>query len=664
MVAGGVLVAPAAFATESAGDTAPTDDAGYREFVQELIAADEAVTGVSQDGEGNIIVAAVDGTLDEATHSQLAEYDNIVLKDRPVAQALGGNDVVGGAGYAVDRESVCSFGFSGWSPTGDPAIITAGHCGGQGSVIERTLPSTDDAPYFPAIEPRYQPELLDSVGTIGFSQWGGPGGSEGDQGDLDSTDIAVIDVTNDALELLPKVTDWQSWESEDLSTSGTAVTAVGSARVGDQITRSGRSTGAHNGVVESDDSGTVVEDKSWVSVCETVEPVPLNCHWVYGFWTDADARPGDSGGSFLRGTSAVGVLSGGGEGMSFATDLTNGLRLTPGYTVMLDLDEPVVTSAAAVGPGRAVQGTGGAGLTLQATTEGSTFDVPVGDDGTWSFTAPTAPGVYAYDFQIADAGYNRSETVSFTLTVDAALVDPPVITAPGADARVVGPTVTLTGTGEPTATITLTGDADASTTVAADGSWSVKTDIGYGAAAVTATQTIAATTAATAVEFVVAPAVPTLTNPADGAVLSAAPTEVTGTALPGASVTVKLDGEALETVTLPAARAAEPSPAEWSVPVATALAAGTHELVAVQTIDGVESAEARATFTVSAAPKPGPNPGPNPKPGPATDGASPQALSDTGFDASAAFGPVLIGGGLLLAGAVVLMVTRRVRNRA
>ena len=662
MIAGGVLVAPAAFASEPAAETVPTDDAGYREFVQEIIAADDAVTGVSQDGEGNVIVAAVDGTLAESTRLQLAEYDNIVLKDRPVAQAHSGSDVVGGAGFARDRQSVCSFGFSGWSPAGDPAIITAGHCGGQGDIVERTVPSEDDAPYFPANEPAYTPIILDAVGEIAFSQWGGPGGSEGSEGDLNSTDIAAIDVTNEDLTLLPKVTDWQSWQSEDLSTSGTAVTAVGSARVGDQIARSGRSTGTATGVVSNESNGTVVEDKSWVSVCETTEPVPTNCHWVYGFWTDAETRPGDSGGPYMLGTTAVGVLSGGGEGMSFATDLVNGLRLTPGYTVMLDLEEPVVTSASTVAPGRMVQGTAGAGLTLTVTVDGTTSDIPVDEDGTWSFAAPTAPGAYAYDLRVKDEGFNRSEPVSFELTVDETLVEPPAITTPAAGASVVGPTVTLAGTGEPTATITLSGDATESTTVAADGSWTVEADVDYGAATVTATQSTSSTSSEATVSFVVAPPAPALTSPGNGAVLATAPSEITGTALPGATVQVLLNGAPLQTVTVPAARAGNAAPTAWSVPVGSALADGAYDLVAVQMVNGVESAKAGATFTLATAPNPKPEPKPEPGSGGTSGGVSPDKLSNTGLDVATAFGPALAGSGLLLAGAAFL-ITRRLRNR-
>ncbi|GAA1318897.1 hypothetical protein ACFSWE_06800 [Leucobacter albus] len=665
MLVGSLLAAPAAFATDTGAGYAPTDDAGYQEFVGGLIAADQAVTAVSQDGEGNIVVAAVAGTLAEGTVSQLAGYENVVIADRPAVLAHAMNDVVGGAGYAVNRMSVCSFGFSGWSATGTPAIITAGHCGPTGSVIDRTLPSKDDAPFFPGREPAYTPTLIDPVGTMGFSQWGGPAGLDGAEGDLDSTDIAVIDVTNGELRPLPMVTDWGSWSTEDLSLSGTPVTAVGTAKVGDSITRSGRSTGVANGTVQADDAETVVEDKSWARVCEVVDPVPAGCHWVYGFWTDAVSRPGDSGGAYMRGTTAVGVLSGGSEEFSFATDLENGLRLTPGYTVMLDLAEPAVTSAAAVAPGGVVRGTGGAGLTLTVATAASTFDVPIAGDGTWSFAAPTAAGAVSYVLQARDAGFNRSDEVPFTLTVDPALLAQPAIAAPANGATIVGQPVTFAGTGEPTSTITLSGGAAASTTVAADGAWSVTTSVDYGAATVTATQSIHGGSATTDVSFTVAPAAPAVTGLNDGAELAESPTHITGTAVPGATVAVVLDGKALAQVVARAGEGERSGLGAWSVAVPGVLAAGKHELSVTQAVGGAVSEATRGTFSVAASVTPTPKPATKTPTGHTPDqpgAGSVGVLTATGFDAQAAALAASLGGAVLLAGAALLICSRRRRS--
>lgn len=517
---GGMVFAPAAVGAEV--ESAPTDDAGYQAFVQEVTSVDPAVTAVGQDRDGNIVVSAVDGTLADETVAALESYDNVVINDRPAIQAYSTNDLVGGAGYAsvspAQQGGVCSIGFSGWTPAGGPALITAGHCGPVGNKIFQTMPSADDAPYFPGREPEYRPKLRPvPIGEMSFSQWGGPQGTEGAQGDFDSTDIAAIDVTNPDLALLPMVTDWTTWASEDLSLSGTPVTGVGTVEVGDVVTRSGRSTGVTSGVATGDpaaSSATVVESKSWTRVCETITPVPVNCHWVYGFWTDAETRPGDSGGSYLHGTTAVGVLSGGSAGMSFATDLVNGLRLTPGYTIMLDLVEPSVIAPTTLAPGAEVRGTGPAGLTLVVTEGGSDAEVVIAADGTWSFAAPTAPGVFPFTLHVKDAGFNTSDSVPFTLTVDSALLPSPEITSPAPDAVVTGPAVTFSGLGAPSAQIALSGSATGTTTVAADGTWTITENVGVGAASVTVTQTIYGISESATFSFTVVAPEPTPAPPA------------------------------------------------------------------------------------------------------------------------------------------------------
>ena len=174
-----------------------------------------------------------------------------------------------------------------------------------GQRVDRSQPQKDDAPFYPGKSPGagYWSDVAGrNVGTFAFSQWGGPSGSEGANGDVGSVDVAAIDVTNTNLTLRPLVTDWKSVASGDLSTSAIKVTAIGDARVGDKIVRSGRTTGMQ--------AGTVLEVKSWTKVCEKVTPTPVGCHWVYGFRTNAVARPGDSGGAFLRGTTAIGGSGG------------------------------------------------------------------------------------------------------------------------------------------------------------------------------------------------------------------------------------------------------------------------------------------------------------------------------------------------------------------
>lgn len=398
--------APAA-AEEVSAQSAPLDETGYESFVEDVIATDDAINSIAQDGSGNVVVRADLAQLDAAAESELAAYENLVVIDDQPIQALAANDVVGGAGYVIAGAGLCSFGFSAWSPAGTPAVITAGHCGTAGQQVDRSQPQKDDAAYYPGKSPGagyWSDAAGRSVGTFAFSQWGGPGGTEGARGDLRSVDVAAIDVTNANLKLRPAVTDWKTFATGDLGASTIPVTSIGEARVGDQIVRSGRTTGMHG--------GTVLEVKSWTKVCEKTTPVPVGCHWVYGFRTDAVSAPGDSGGPFLRGNTALGVLSGGGNGTSFAADLKAGLAVTGGYTLQLAVSAPAVaaTSAQADEQDR-VWGTGEPGSTLLVDQAGVVTEVPIGSDGTWSFAAPEA-GVTAYALSVK-RGFDVSDPVVF-----------------------------------------------------------------------------------------------------------------------------------------------------------------------------------------------------------------------------------------------------------
>lgn len=403
--AGAFFAAPAT-AGEVAAESAPLDDAGYEAFVGEVIATDDAVNSIGQDGEGNIVVRADLAELDAAAQAELDSYENVVVIDDQPIQALAGTDVVGGAGYWIGN-SVCSVGFSAWSPTGKPAVITAGHCGVAGAKTDRSRPSKDDAAYYPGSSPRWErwtDPATRSLGTFAFSQWGGPGGTAGANGDVTSVDVAAIDVANPNLKLRPVVTDWTTFSGEDLSASTIPVTGVGEARVGDSIVRSGRTTGMQ--------SGTVLEVKSWTRVCEKVEPVPVGCHWVYGFRTNAVSLPGDSGGPFLRGNTALGVLSGGGKGSSFAADIKAGLAVTGGYTLQFAVAAPAVasTSAEAAETDR-ITGTGEPGATLVVDQGGVITEVPIAADGTWAFAAADA-GEAAYSLSVK-RGFDVSDAVTF-----------------------------------------------------------------------------------------------------------------------------------------------------------------------------------------------------------------------------------------------------------
>src|SRR5690606_22283175 len=105
----------------------------------------------------------------------------------------------------------------------------------------------------------------------------------------------------------------------------TPVTAVGTASVGQQVSKSGRTTGLT--------SGEVVQVDTWANVCEDPDN-GVGCHAVHGFVNTAKTIPGDSGGAVFSGTTALGVVSGGNDQIMFAADLPTALNIAKGYTLM------------------------------------------------------------------------------------------------------------------------------------------------------------------------------------------------------------------------------------------------------------------------------------------------------------------------------------------
>src|SRR5699024_1039400 len=113
---------------------------------------------------------------------------------------------------------VCSAGFSAWDPDGNPVLLTAGHCTGDGAydTVGLSDPTADNAGTGDDYEDIGLSPSYD-LGVYGFSQFGGPGNTPGNPGDTDLTDIAVIENINPELTLKPEVTDWST--PEDLSAS-------------------------------------------------------------------------------------------------------------------------------------------------------------------------------------------------------------------------------------------------------------------------------------------------------------------------------------------------------------------------------------------------------------------------------------------------------------
>ena len=167
--------------------------------------------------------------------------------DPPVFDLVGGDAIRLGA-------SRCSAGFSARTPAGAPRLITAGHCTNRGGDVS----GANGAPIGPV-----RSSVFDRTGD-----WG------------------VVDVGP----------GWRPTPSVAAEASTTrAVTGIATAPVGAAVCRSGSTTG-------------------WR--CGTVTAVDVTANYAAGpvqglVLSTACSEGGDSGGPFVAGSSAVGVLSGG-----------------------------------------------------------------------------------------------------------------------------------------------------------------------------------------------------------------------------------------------------------------------------------------------------------------------------------------------------------------
>ncbi|HLR94597.1 MAG TPA: S1 family peptidase [Jiangellaceae bacterium] len=634
----GALVPVGAMADEA-------EEASFETLAIETMEEDGDVQAVGHDANGEVVVFTTDA--DAEIDGPLADEEVTTRTlDAPLVPYSEGN-VVGGGGYLTGDDTpsgVCSIGFSGWDPDGNPAVITAGHCTDDGAFDQtiRTQPSSEPAGGGEA------PLPLSPLGEFGFSQYGGPGNTPGEPGDTDAVDIAVIDVTNDDSDLLPEVTTWSSdaIAANDLSVDTTLVTSTGSAVAGEEASKSGRTTGFTTGEV-----GEIVE--GWANI---------GGRYVYGFQTNIEAAEGDSGGAIIQGGTAIGIVSGGstddGENFTWGADLNASLELTGGYTVALHIAAPELTSpedGGSVGAGGTISGTAAAGTTLVVTpADGEEFEVEVGDDGEWSFSAPDELGDFEFSIQ-SYRGFDESAQNDYLVEV---LPAAPTFTSPEEDGRYVTELTEITGTGDIGATLELSGAVTAEAEVDAEGNWSIPADLGPGAYELSATQTVDGVESAEAnIEFVVVPTAPEITSPGDGDSYGhdEAPTSATGTGVAGADIVASIDGTTLETTV--------DENGEWATDFSSALEADEYTLEVTQTVNGQTSDAQTIEFVVEEAPAPSPSPTePDPGTDPGTDpgaGDDSGSLPETGVSDTAALAGAA---GLALLAGVGLMLASRRRN--
>lgn len=255
-------------------------------------------------------------------------------------------------------------------------------------------------------------------------------------------------------------------------------------------------------------------------------------------------------------------------------------------------------------------GTAEAGATVEVFVDGTSIGTTTAVGGAWNLTpgSPLAEGPHTVVATATDAGGNvspDSNTVAFSIdSVDPAA---PVITSPEQDEVIDDPTPAITGTAEPNATVNIIIDGVTVGTAPVDGSgaWTFTpaTPLDDGPHTVTATATDAAGNvgpAAAPVDFVVdttAPAAPVITSPADGSTTNDPTPSISGTAEPGSTVEVFVDGTSIGTTTASDTGA-------WSLTPPAPLADGDHTATATATdaLDRVSPPSAEVGFTIDTTP--------------------------------------------------------------
>lgn len=614
----------------------------------------------------------------------VSRYANVQLEQgSPVTTEA---DVYGGEGYVIDAgywRTICSTGFGAYSTAGLPVVLTAGHCGedGTATVIGLEPPASSTAGH--SVMPL--PGSLLPLGKFGFSQFGGlnntpvldPLWEKGDPGDPGNvgTDIAVIEGINGGINLQAAATTW----ADAANPAATAVKIVGTVAPfqGQEVCRSGRTDGWSCGQV----------DETGIYVVGGRTTAPEDVRAFRGFLSrNVQSSGGDSGGPWISGNFAVGTHSAGetsGENFAIATTLEDSMAKIPGgVQLKLFLNKPELVAPANGAPiaaGDLIKGRvpspadspRAAGSKVRITVAGhQPLEVPVDSAGEWSFVAPFPAGPMTFSAE-AVHGFSRSGAVDFSLTVAPSTLNAPVITSPaeGDELKQLG---TLDGTGAPGARVLLSGDVAGNGVVGLDGHWSIPFDGPEpGKLSIHAVQTSPgeADSAPVTRNFTLAPAAPAVTTIGDGSHLSqdALPGTISGTGIHGAHVAVLIDGQ-------PVGTAPAGARGGWSMPFPAGLAPGERTLSATQMVDGVSSDPLLVTFTVDA-PAVAPTPaqaGPVPPAGqpavlPAGSVQMPNIgsgqLADTGAGsllptAGLAGGAVLLGG-FLLAGVQLAGARRR-----
>ncbi len=254
----------------------------------------------------------------------------------------------------------------------------------------------------------------------------------------------------------------------------------------------------------------------------------------------------------------------------------------------------------------AISGTAEAGSTVTVFVDVTVAGIATANgSGSWSLT-PTfslAQGLHSVTARATDAAGNTGPVSNpRSFTVDSVAPAAPSVVTPARDAVVNTATPLISGKAEAGSTVSVTLDGSAARTAIADGSgnWNLtpSTPLAQGTHALSAWATDAAGNVSpySSLSFRVdslAPAIPEVLTPANGAVVKTATPVISGTAEAGSRVSISLDGTTLGPVVTDGSR-------NWSFTPSTALAQGAHSITAQATdaVGNTSPASSPLSFTV------------------------------------------------------------------
>lgn len=382
-------------------------DLSAEEYLAQADAAEQAVDVVESIESSGIEVlgSSIEGTTlhvniqDPADAAAVESTGAVAEVGAPEPFVLPGEpkltaDLWDGQGYVWQdgtNQYQCSVGFNGYlAATGARELVTAGHClEGSGSIVG-------------AVNVHNQPAPGLFNGTLG-AIIGQPKSTTIRNHDTHpGYDVGRITVTNGALIAQPSVLTWGGGAAAPLSTPPSRVTGKTAAIVGASLCRSGSRTGWRCGPVVDVDYNNIDQPNGTLDINTVVAEV---C-----------SLPGDSGGSAVVGTNAVGISSWTTGGSSCAGVVYSGFfqMISPGglesvttaypeWELAATVRTPVITTPAGAANPTTIQGTladATAPSSVSLFLDGSATalaTVPVSGGGAWSVNvAGVAAGLHTF----------------------------------------------------------------------------------------------------------------------------------------------------------------------------------------------------------------------------------------------------------------------------